>query len=141
LLGLALLAGAVFAVICYEHDPLHRADSPAIATAQRIYMARHTIADYYGAHGRLPQDVLNLLRDSPKGYATDASLRPFRINVHPDNVTVEISSLGNDGHPGGGGADRDVIGIFRADVPAGEQIEQVGPWIKNPLDDVKPWKF
>jgi len=123
------------------HDPLHSAHGPNDATAARIYSVRHLIANRYAANGHLPSDVSVFLRNDHQQLDKDSVGRLFHVRVHEDGVTVEIGTWGNDAQPGGTGLNRDIIGIFRADIPAGKQIEQVGPWIRDPLDDVKPWKW
>jgi hypothetical protein len=127
------LVAALAAILCLDHDPLHSAYDGKDSTVAIIYNDRHVLANYYREHGRLPDDVPALLRgtgDWARNAHLDAIRKSFQIRVRDDGVTVEIISQS-----------WNVGGIFRADLPVGEAIEKVGPWIRDPLDDDKCWKF
>ena len=128
LVPVGLIAG-FFAVVYFSFDPLHFANTSSEATVARIYAARHVVADYYAAHEKLPPDVGALLKGHRHELDTDSLNRPFLIRVREDGVTVEIGTSGG----------RDIRGVFRADLPTGKAIEQLGPWVEDPLDNVKPW--
>jgi hypothetical protein len=132
LIPLGLFIGFVV-MLCLDHDPLHSAVDGKDATAATIYYDRHVLANYYQEHGRLPDDVPALLRGTGPWAPHrdhDAIGKPFQIRVRDDGVTVEIISQS-----------WKVGGIFRADLSVGEKIEEVGVWVRDPVDDVKPWKF
>ena len=141
LLIVLLVVVSLFVASWLFYDPLNIPKTSGDFTARTLYRARHRIADHFAVHGGVPEDLQAFL-------AADGDIeplhrnslnRPFAIGVRADGVTVEIRDLGKDGKVGGSGEDADINAVFRADVPGGEQIEECGPWIEDPLDDVRPW--
>lgn len=140
-LVITALAAGLVALVLFTHDPLKTAKSAQEATVQRIYKVRELLSLHWSEHGTLPADLVPLLRpggDQGPGYSLDR-FRPLVIKIGDDGRTIEVTSLGDDGQPGGKGLDADIRGVFHLADSDVRDPDHLTPWSEDPLQLVWPW--